>query len=260
MGVKLKEYFGIELARLLADRIATVHAGFASESFIDEVATGVPPLELKARVTLISSALRRHLPADYTEALSVLLDILGPENPREEGMFTEGYWLMPVAHFVEAFGLDHPHLSLDALYEITKRHTGEYALRPYVQRYGALTYAYLERWSTDPNPHVRRLVSEGIRPRLPWAKRLQIDDPAPVLSLLQRLRDDRSAYVRRSVANNLHDLVHDHRELVLGTLEVWGGVEAPKERLWVIRHALRNLIKEGDPRAIEIACPNGRRP
>lgn len=253
MGVKLKEYFGVELARLLADRISAVHAAFPSELFIDEVAAGVPPLELKARVALISSLLRRHLPAEYAQALSVLLSVLGPENPREQGMFTEGYWLMPVARFVEEFGLDDPHLSLGAVYEITKRHTGEYALRPYIERHTALTFSYLERWTTDPNPHVRRLVSEGTRPRLPWARRLQrvINDPAPVLSLLRKLRDDPSAYVRRSVANNLHDLVQDHRELVLAEFEAWR-VDAPETRRWVIRHALRNLVKKGDPRAIEL--------
>lgn len=104
-------------------------------------------------------------------------------------MLTEGYWLMPVSHFVEVYGLDHPRLSPNALYEITKCHTSEYATRPYLERHTTLTFSYFERWTPDPNPHVRRLVSEGTRTRWPWARRLRCvaENPAPVLSLLERL-------------------------------------------------------------------------
>lgn len=248
-----KDYFGTDLAQELAARIGTVYPGFAAAAFVTTVAGAVKPLALKARVALIAQALRQYLPDDYPTALTILRGILGPENPNETGTFSKYYWLMPVAYFVEAYGLDDPVESLDTLSEITCRHTAEYAVRPFIDRHYDLAMARLQQWADSPNFHHRRLASEGTRTRLPWARRLHrfVHDPEPVLTLLAPLKADPSAYVRKSVANNLHDIAADHPERVLALCDTWA-VDAQPETRWIIRHALRNLRKHNDPAAVEL--------
>jgi 3-methyladenine DNA glycosylase AlkC len=248
-----KDYYGVPLAQQLAERIQGVYPDFAAQLFVARVAAGIEPLELKGRVALIAEALREHLPPDYPRALEILCAILGPENPDEQGMFDFGYWLMPVGHFVERYGLEHFDQSLAAINAITRRFTGEFAIRPYLQHHQQRTLALLQQWASDENPHVRRLVSEGTRTRLPWATRLHafISDPTPVLALLEQLKRDPSAYVRKSVANNLNDITRDHPDLVLQTLARWRE-DATPETQWIIRHALRSLVKRGDPHALRL--------
>jgi 3-methyladenine DNA glycosylase AlkC len=151
------------------------------------------------------------------------------------------------------YGLDDFDVAMGAMYQITKRHTAEFAIRPFLRRYPERTLAVLHQWVEDESPHVRRLVSEGTRPRLPWAGRLDafIADPTPTLALLERLKDDPSAFVRKSVANHLNDISKDHPQLVIDTLTCWRE-DAGAERLWIIRHALRTLVKKGDPAALAL--------
>lgn len=249
----LKNYFGQELAVRLAGAIKPFYPAFPTTSFVSAVEENAGPLELKARVRLIAEELHRALPLEYPDQLEILLRILGPENESEQGMFTEGYFLMPVAYFVECYGLEHVHISMNALYEITKRHTSEYAIRPYLHREPEQCMQIFQDWSYDPNSHVRRLVSEGTRPRLPWAKRMSVlgGNPMHNLALLEPLLDDCSGYVRRSVANHLNDLTKDHREITLQ----WITDKLNKD--WqhgpsIVRHALRSLIKSGDADALTI--------
>jgi 3-methyladenine DNA glycosylase AlkC len=248
-----KYYYGAELAQELGERIRPIYPAFPAEAFVERVAAQVDELELKARVVVIAEELRHALPDDYGAALDILLAILGPELPAEAGMFNHGYYLMPVAYFVERYGLEHFERSTAALREITRRHTAEYAIRPFLERYQSQTLDLLRRWAEDESAHVRRLVSEGSRPRLPWATRLQafIVDPGPVLDLLERLKDDPSPYVRKSVANSLNDIAKDHPDLVVATLQGWQA-GASAERRWIIRHALRTLIKQGHPAALSL--------
>jgi 3-methyladenine DNA glycosylase AlkC len=202
-----KEYFGLKLAERLSTDIVTVRPAFDREAFLADIAPKIGPLELKARVALLAEGLRAHLPRNYPGALKVLLKILGPENPGVSGAFNFGSRFMPVALFVERYGLDDYDLSMEALAEITKRHTSEYAVRPYIAADPKRALKYLRGWAKDPNPHLRRLVSEGPRPRLPWASKLTtfLDGPEPIMALLEKLRTDSSPYVRKSVANHLKD-------------------------------------------------------
>jgi 3-methyladenine DNA glycosylase AlkC len=188
-----------------------------------------------------------------------LLKILGPENETEQGMFTNGYFLMPVAHFVEQYGLHDFNLSMHALYEITKRHTAEYAIRPYLVHYPEDCIPILRNWSHDRNLHERRLVSEGPRPRLPWAKRIKAlnGDPSYNLALLQPLLQDPSFYVRKSVANHINDLTKDYKEITINWLNEQ--VERLNELnddgkhvAWIVRHGLRSLVKAEDSEALRI--------
>ncbi|MET3508088.1 DNA alkylation repair protein [Halalkalibacter oceani] len=249
----LKFYFDQRLAERLSRLIERHDSHFNSKSFIAYVAKNVEDKELKARVDVIATALQNHLPADYERALSILLQILGPENETEEGMFTNGYFLMPVAYFVEKYGHHHFHASMLALMEITKRHTSEYAIRPYLELDTDRAIAYLQSWITDSNPHVRRLVSEGTRPRLPWAKRIEPlqNDPGYNLHLLEQLLDDPSAYVQKSVANHINDLTKDHPQLVINWLETClADLRQVNER--IIKHGLRTLIKQEENKAVQL--------
>lgn len=249
----LKFWFDKNLAELLSKKILSVHPDFNSTLFIKKVDTGVDGLELKDRVELIADELNNKIEGEYPEKVETLLQILGPENDKETGMFKEYYWIMPIAKFVEKYGLDHFDISMRAIEEITKRNTGEYAIRPYIEKYPDQAMNKMLDWSKNSNKHVRRLSSEGGRPRLPWATKLQmfIDDPSPLLPILENLRDDNSKYVQKSVANCLNDILKDNPEAAKMIIEKWN-TDATKERIWIINHALRNLRKKDDEWALKI--------
>lgn len=253
--IKLKDYFDMNLATMLAEKISAVHPRFNTESFVAKIEKNVDRLELKDRVSLIAHELKHHLMADqdYKQALDILLHILGPENPKETGMFKEGYWLMPVAKFVELFGLAYYDISMQAIYEITKRHTGEYAVRPYIEKEPQQSLTIMKTWAQDANVHVRRLASEGVRPRLPWAKKLTIfiDDPAPVLKVIDALKKDSSSFVKKSVANNMNDILKDNYDIAIGVLRAWSSLKN-RHTNWIIKHALRNRVKQHDREALDI--------
>jgi 3-methyladenine DNA glycosylase AlkC len=155
--------------------------------------------------------------------------------------------------YIADYGLDHWDSSMKAQYVLTQEFTAEYSIRPFLDREPARTLARLHEWASDPSPDVRRLVSEGTRPRLPWAPRLRRFqlDPSPVLELLELLKDDESLYVRRSVANSLNDIGKDHPDTLVATCRRWMK-DATKERRWLIRHALRSAVKRGDSAALEV--------
>jgi 3-methyladenine DNA glycosylase AlkC len=248
-----KLYYNPELAQAIGEQVQRVYPPFDTAAFVAEIAAEVDGLEFKDRIALFSSALHHQLPSTFPEAWAILELLLGDELVEEEGMFNEGFALWPLAHFIEVYGLDDFDVAMGAMYQITKRHTAEFAIRPFLQRYPERTLAVLHQWVEDESPHVRRLVSEGTRPRLPWAGRLDafIADPTPTLALLERLKDDPSAFVRKSVANHLNDISKDHPQLVIDTLTRWCE-DAGAERLWIIRHALRTLVKKGDPAALAL--------
>ena len=210
-------------------------------------------LELKQRFAWIADKLREYLPEDYPTALDILLRILNEADGRFEPIEDAGFRLLPIPTFVYRHGLDHPLASLDAMAVITKHTSCEGAIRPYIVRYPAATMARLHQWALDENEHVRRLASEGSRPRLPWWNQLTnlIADPTPSLALLELLKDDPSLYVRRSVSNHLNDIGKDHPALLLERMEAWSR-DAGKERRWLIKHALRSLVKQGDARALAL--------
>jgi 3-methyladenine DNA glycosylase AlkC len=157
-----------------------------------------------------------------------------------------GFLAWPLAQYIEEFGLSYPEDSLGALKEITKEMSAEFAVRPFLLKFPTETLNVLKNWANDPNAHVRRLVSEGTRPRLPWGQRLPhfLADPSHCLPLLRMLRDDPEIYVRKSVANHLNDISKDHPDLLVKEMRAWLK-GASKERRWVVRHACRSLIKAG---------------
>ena|SRR5687768_3582407 len=129
---------------------------------------------LTQRVELIADNLKIYLPNNFKEAVNILKEVMGPENTQETGMFSNFYWLMPVGKFIEKYGLDNYTESISAIEEITKRNTGEYAIRPFIRKYPRDTMKQIKKWARSGNFHLRRLSSEGLRPKLPWAQKLDL--------------------------------------------------------------------------------------
>ncbi|MBE2220044.1 MAG: DNA alkylation repair protein [Anaerolineae bacterium] len=251
-----KDNLNSDLARSFGAQIQQAYPEFDASGFAAQIAPQLPPLELKERVAVFTEALHDYLPPDYAEAIDILLAIFGGENAPEAGLFkeTNGWAYWSIAYFVERYGLDDFDTSLAAMPTITKHFSCEFAIRPFLAAYPAQTLAVLDGWVSDPSPHVRRLVSEGTRPRLPWGMHLTqfIADPTPTLALLAKLKDDESEYVRRSVANHLNDITKDNPALAIAALQRWNEGEPSQEIQWITRHALRSLVKAGDPEALAL--------
>src|SRR4051812_23386590 len=252
MGEPLKNHYGPDIPRRIGGMIAEAWPAFDKKSFIADALRGYEPLELKQRAHHIAKALRTHLPKDFPAAVEILLSSLGPALEGTESFGMAPFTYFPHLIFVAEHGLDHFEESMRAQHALTQRFSAEFSIRAFLQHDEARTLARLRAWASDSNPHVRRLVSEGTRPRLPWAGRLRsfMRDPAPVLALLELLKDDAELYVRRSVANNLNDIGKDHPKILTKVAKEWLR-DATPERQWVVRHALRSAVKRGDPGALD---------
>lgn len=249
MAEPLKNAFSPALVRGLADDLARVHRAFPRAAFLKQATRGLAALELTGRARQVSLALRDHLPPDYGEALAVLVASLGPPLTVTAGFGMAVFRYLPYSQLIAELGPRQPqHLqaSLSALHALTQRFTAEWAIRPFIEQHHGPTMATLRRWAGDPSVHVRRLVSEGTRARLPWAGRLRCfqQDPAPAIALLDLLVDDAEPYVRRSVANHLGDIAKDHPELAVATARRWLARDTA-ERRWIAAHGLRALAKRG---------------
>ncbi len=253
MAEPLKNQFGSAIPSKIAGMISAVFPEFNRTAFIKETLHGYAALDLMQRAWKIARTLRRYLPDDYEAAVKILITSLGPKSEKAEGLGMAPFLYLPHTFFVAEYGLDHFEVSMLAQYELTQRFTAEFSIRRFLEQHPAATLARLKIWAHDPSEHVRRLVSEGTRPRLPWAPRLRAfqKDPRPVLALLELLKDDPSLYVRRSVANNLNDIGKDHPSLLIDTTRRWL-CNATGERRWLVKHALRSAVKRAEPAALAI--------
>jgi 3-methyladenine DNA glycosylase AlkC len=262
MAEPLKNAFSPALVRGIADDLARVQRGFRHAAFLRQATAGLERLELIARARQVCAALRTHLSADYGEALAVIVASLGPPLTVTEGFGMAVFRYLPHSQFIAGFGPPHvQHLdaSLAALHALTRRFTAEWAIRPFIEQHHGPTMAALRRWARDPSVHVRRLVSEGTRPRLPWAGRLRWfqQDPTPAIALLDLLVDDPEPYVRRSVANHLGDIAKDHPDLAVATARRWLARDTV-ERRWIAAHGLRTLAKQGHAGTLSLLGVGGR--
>lgn len=258
MAGDLKSFFGRKVVETLARDFAGAYPEFDREGFVAECLDGLDRLELMPRAWHIAEAMRRHLPQEFPRAAGILMRSLGAELPATELNGMDVFRYLPHVFYVSKYGLDSFEDAMRVQYELTKRFTAEFSIRAYLTTYPVETLARLREWADDPNVHVRRLVSEGTRPRLPWAPRLRAfqKDPAPVLALLELLKDDPELYVRRSVANSLNDIAKDHPNIAIDTCRKWLK-GASKERSWIVRHALRSLVKAGHPGALALMGVGG---
>ncbi len=240
----MKNLFNADRLRLTARQLAGLHPRFDADAFLDHALRDLDTLELMDRLRRTAEAFDRALPLPFADQVAVLR-----AHAPQIGHNFVAIW--PCEH-VARRGLDRPDLALPALRDLTPFGSAEFAIRPFLERDPPGTLARLAAWATDPDEHVRRLASEGSRPRLPWGQSLRalIADPSPTLPLLTTLRADPSLYVRKSVANHLNDIAKDHPEVVLDLLAAWD--RRDPRTAWIVKHALRTLIKKGHPRALAL--------
>ena len=231
--------------------VCRVVPNFNRDGFITEIYDeGWEARELKQRMRHISVVLERYLEGNYAEKLHTVLQTI--EAIKVEGNREESVEYMFFPDFVEVFGLDDYDTSIKAMEQITQFTSCEFAIRPFIIRYEKQAVVQLKKWCKHKSEHVRRLASEGCRPRLPWAMALPAfkKDPAPILPILEKLKNDPSEYVRRSVANNLNDIAKDNPELLVSIAQKWKGKS--KETDALVKHACRTLLKQGIPEVMEL--------
>ncbi len=247
-----------ELVCCIANQLAKHLDRFDEDRFVSRIGPALDELELKERSQCIADELHRVLPKELNERYRILLAMLHPLEDTENALQSDengirGWGMLPLCSVVGQHGLEDFDVSLATLKEMTKRFSSEFDVRHFLLADQDRTLAIMAGWLQDPNRHVRRLVSEGTRPRLPWAMKLPqlIANPSPVLPLLEALRDDEEEYVRRSVANHLNDISKDHPDLIAQLAREWMQPEN-RQRTKLLRHACRGLIKQGHPIALEV--------
>ena len=248
------ELYNPQKVEKIAREIQEVYPAFDAQNFSQETLKAFVKLELKERIYHIRDMLHKYLPTDYQEAVSVLLEALPPEldNSKTDDDFGD-FIYAPYSEYVTAYGCcdEHLHFSLEALRTITKRFSVEFAIRDFINIYPKETLKMLESCAKSTSYHERRLASEGLRPKLPWAKKLEIEYTLP-LQHLELLYADKTRYVTRSVANHLNDISKRDTTLVLETLKRWQKSEkqTQKEMTFITNHALRTLVKQGNQEAL----------
>jgi 3-methyladenine DNA glycosylase AlkC len=260
-GVPLKLLLDKVAVVQLSDNLRLVHASFDKAGFIESAMSGISELTLKERSKHISVSMKKYLPETYSAAIQIIINSLTPPLEKTEGNGLSGLFYMPHCDFIAEYGVDAKYnngvdpfdLSMKAQFELTKRFTCEYSIRSFLVADERRTMRVLENWLGDPNPHVRRLCTEGTRPRLPWSSKIDsfVKDPSVCLPFLEALKNDPDLYVRRSVANHVGDIAKDHLNVALDLCEKWLNGASP-ELKWVMRHAVRNPVKKGDERAVAL--------
>jgi len=260
-GFPLKYVLDKAAINQLAENLHFVYAQFNKTAFVKDAMNNIDPLSITERSNHIAEALRVHLPENYSEAIEIILKSLTPPLDKTEKNGLAPMFYMPHCSYIAKYGVDpvfnsgiDPYdISMNAQFELTKRFTCEYSIRHFIINDEDRTLNILYKWMKDKDPHVRRLCSEGTRPRLPWAMKIDsfVKDPTPTIPILEQLKNDPDLYVRRSVANHVGDIAKDNLDLALELCETWLKNSSP-ELKWVIRHALRNPFKKGMEKAIAL--------
>ncbi|GLX71021.1 DNA alkylation repair protein [Paenibacillus glycanilyticus] len=246
MAEPLKNMYDEAFLRQFADKVKFAYPSFEREAFVAGVMNeDWENMQLKGRIRQIATVLGERLPSQYKDALAVLYAIC-------EDCAGFPYLFFP--DFVEVYGgaEEHWELSMQALERFTPKSSAEFAVRVFLIRDPERMMRQMLAWANHSNEHVRRLASEGCRPRLPWGQALPVfkKDPSPLLPVLELLKADPSLYVRKSVANNLNDIAKDHPDLVLEIAGRWQGHHPHTD--WIIRHACRNLVRKAHPAALAL--------
>ncbi len=253
MAAPFKDQITAETLRPVAHAIAAVRPGFDPQGWLDEATLGFAALGLKDRVSQAADRLRPRLDPDLPRALDELVAALPPPMEGTTGFHPAFPWWV-LCSVVERHGLAAPGPSLAALKQMTSRWSAEFAVRPFLAEDPVGTLATLTGWLQDPDVHVRRWISEGTRPRLPWGQQLPafVADPQLTAPILDALRKDPEPYVRRSVANHLGDVAKDHVDWAVARATRWMQEDPSPETAWVLRHGLRHPVKQGHAGALAL--------
>ncbi len=242
--MNLKDEFNKAFIEELGNKISEKATSFNRNSFLKSIINdNWEERELKDRMRFITTNINSHLNFPYSKQIEILSQIVDEYGGLKGMLFPD---------FIQVYGLDDLKTSLKAIELFTVYSTSEFAIRPFIENYQKQAMKQMLDWSSHQNHHLRRLSSEGCRPKLPWSQPLRgfIADPTPALPILENLKNDSSLYVRKSVANHLNDISKDHPKLVLKITENWYG--KTKETDWIVKHALRTLLKKGDKNALSI--------
>jgi 3-methyladenine DNA glycosylase AlkC len=260
-GVPLKELMDRRLVRLISESVSDVLPRFDEKRFKLRASRGLKNLELKDRALSIANAMADQFSSDFAEVAPLLIRSFGPTLNATGDNGLAPFFYFPHAQLIGNYGVSSFESGMLANYELTKRFTAEFSVRPFLVEHRAKSLKLLSQWTQDSNPHVRPLVSEGTRPRLPWAMRLREfqKDPNLSLPLLEKLKDDSELYVRRSVANHLGDIAKDLPGFAFDVCRKWlkevkgaDDLVRTKNRNWIVRQALRHPAKKGVSRAVAI--------
>ncbi len=241
MAALLKELYNTEYIDLLSIQLSLAYPTFKKKSFISEVFSSEwGGLELKQRMRHIVISLHQHLTQEYHQNIEILKKVFSEIN------YSYGLENMIFQDFVEVYGLNHFKISMNALAHFTINSSSEFAIRRFILKYPDESMAQMREWAYSENEHIRRLASEGSRPRLPWAIALHEfkKEPAKVLVILEILKDDESRYVQKSVANSINDISKDNPDVVKKLVTSWLGES--KSRDWICKHGSRTLLKKSD--------------
>ena len=247
MAKLLKELYNEDYIDLLSSNILSNYTDFDKDNFIVSIFENQwQEKELKQRMRHIATTLYKFLPQEYDKSISILKKTFLKMN------FQYGLENMIFQDFVEVYGLEDFETSMDALSCFTVGSSSEFAIRQFILKYPDSTMEQMKLWAKSENEHIRRLASEGCRPRLPWAIALSDfkENPKEVLEILEILKDDESLYVRKSVANSLNDISKDNPQIVKNITKKWIGIT--KERDWILKHGCRTLLKSADQEILEI--------
>jgi 3-methyladenine DNA glycosylase AlkC len=252
----IRDFFNPTIIKELADKIHSLYSDFDQKGFLFDILTDLDSQTYTERKNSITNALIEYLPKDYPTSVDIILNVLPPDYETEELESTiNRFYITSLTAYIGQQGINDFDLSMEALYKVTKCFTSEFDIRPFILKYPSESLALLKTWAKDPNLHVRRLVSEGSRPNLPWGKKLRFVAEYPertTLPLLAILQDDSSEYVRRSVANHLNDFAKTKADIVVKHLKKWQKQNPSKDKERMISHALRTLIKNGHKGALAL--------
>ena len=245
----MKDGLGDEAIDRIAQSIKSAWPDFDSDGFQRAALVGIDKLELKQRVNHLIKVLHQFLPKSFREAAEILDRVPANWDFGDPSNSIRGFAAWPIIDYAATYGLEEPEISLPLLKQLTHLHTAEFAIRPFILRYPELCFSEFNQWINNENHHIRRLVSEGSRPRLPWGIRLTpfCKNPSPLLPLLEALNNDSSDYVRRSVANSLNDISKDNPDIAVEVCSNWLANSPNNKTKWIVRHAMRSLIKSGRP-------------
>lgn len=228
----------------LSNDLKGVYPRLNQEAFYQALVKDLDQLELKARIERVADVCREFLPESYEQSLKILYRFCAGKENKFVYLFLPAY--------VARFGCDHFSLSLKALRDFTQYSSSEEGIRAYLSKDTARTLRVMIEWTTSSNVHIRRLASEGCRPRLPWAKKIPvlIENPELTWPILEMLKTDSQKYVQKSVANHINDISKDHPDWLLDKIKLWD-LKQPATA-WIVRHGMRTLVKQGNKKALAL--------